>query len=405
MFSDLLKFQWLSFGKLRASWGEIPTAIGPYVYPGSLYTVGQYQWNGNFVMTTPDQLVDPKIKGDVRTQKEAGLEVRFLNNRAGITATYWDGTENDIPYPVSIAGYSGYSSKYLNTGKISKQGIDITLYLKPLNMTNMTWDLNVTYSNLIKNEVVWISEGIDRFVVQVQEDWIGSTPDMVHAVGHPWGELFGSGMKMYNGKPELNPDGSYVTDPQKYFGSVLPKVTGGIQNSFKVMKNFTVIANLNYQLGGKYFSISDFFGTWAGLTARTSGLNDKGNPIRDPVVNGGGIHVSGVDATNHENYDLYVDTQTYSKNFWNLNVYDPFVHDLTYIKFRELSVGYDIPIESLPNLNKYIQGVNVSIVAQNFWLIYSKSNDFDPSEISNTSGEEGQFPGFRSFGANIRINF
>ena len=97
VFSDLLKMDFLSFGKMRASWGEIPTAIDVYSYPGFAYGVGAYQWNGNFLMGTPDQLVDPNIHGAVKTQKEIGLELRFLNNRVGITGTYWDGTEKDIP--------------------------------------------------------------------------------------------------------------------------------------------------------------------------------------------------------------------------------------------------------------------------------------------------------------------
>ena len=101
---------------------------------------------------------------------------------------------------------------------------------------------------------------------------------------------------MHDGKPLLNQDGTYVTDQEKYFGSVLPKFTGGVQNSFKNLKDFTVIANFDFQIGGKFFSMSDMWGTSSGLTRRTSGLNDKGNPIRDPVGDGGGVHVIGVDA-------------------------------------------------------------------------------------------------------------
>jgi hypothetical protein len=403
IFSNLLKLPWLSFGKLRASWGEIPTAINAYIYPGFSYTVGQYQWNGSFVMTTPDQVVDPGIVGGVRTQKETGLELRFLNNRFGFNFTYWDGTEKDIPYAVTIAGYSGFNSKYLNTGKIVKQGADFVLYFQPLDLANLTWELNATGSWLIKNDVVRIAEGVDKFVAHSL--WGEGFPEMVHAEGHPWGELYGSGMKMYNGKPELNTDGSYVADPQKYFGNILPDITGGFQNSFKILKRFTVIANIDYQFGGKYFSVSELYGAFSGLTEWTSGLNDKGIPIRDPVNDGGGVHISGVDATTHNDVDYYVDAQTYFHNFNNLLISDPFVHDLTYIKFREFSIGYDVPLKKMGNLNKYIHSANVSLVAQNFWLIYAKSYDYDPSEVSEVSGETGQFPGIRSFGANININF
>jgi TonB-linked SusC/RagA family outer membrane protein len=409
VFSDLLKLPWLSFGKLRASWGEIPTSIGAYVYPGYSYSVNQYQWNTNFVMTTPDQIVDPKIKGDVKTQKEIGLELRFLNNRAGITATYWDGSEKNIPYNITIAAYSGSTSKYMNTGKIIKQGVDLVLNLKPLNLTNLKWDLNSTFAWLIRDKIVKIADGVDRYILQ--ELWGGAAPALVHAAGYQWGQLFGSGKAMYNGKPLLNPDGSYVANPEKYFGSILPKFTGGLQNSFRIFKNFTLAANIDYQYGGKFWSVSEMLGDYSGLSIRTTGLNDKGIPIRDPVEDGGGVHVFGVDATTRipmlpKEVDYYVDAYTYFHNFSNKNIYDPYVFDLTYIKFRELSISYSLPIEKIGNLKKFMTSANVSLVAQNFWLIYSKNHNIDPAETQYVDGDGGgQFPGFRSFGMNIKINF
>jgi TonB-dependent SusC/RagA subfamily outer membrane receptor len=404
VFSDLLKLPWLSFGKLRASWGEIPASIAAYVYPGFSYEVNQYQWNGNFLMTTPDKIVDPKIHGDVKTQKEVGMELRFLKNRAGITATYWDGTERDIPYEVTISQYSGFSSKYLNTGKIIKQGLDIALNFKPLNMDKLTWDFNATFSWLIKNEVVSIADSINRYVVW--SVWgTELSPSIVHAAGHPWGEMYAQGIKMYNGKPMLNADGSYA-DTLKNFGTILPKFTGGIQNTFRVFKNFTVIANFDYQFGGKYFSETEADGSFNGVTAWTSGVNDKGKPIRDPVDQGGGVHVSGVDAKTHEPVDYYIDSKTYFQSFDNVMIFDPFIHDLSYIKLRELSVGYDIPVEKMAGLKNYIRGIRISLVAQNLWLIYTENRSFDPSEISTQlGGEVAQFPSTRSFGANIKVNF
>jgi len=412
VFSDLAKLPWLDFGKIRAAWGEIPTAIDIYAYPGFAYGVGTYQWNGNFVMSTPDQLVDPKIRGAVKTQKELGLELRFLKSRVGLTATYWDGSENDIPYSVSIANYSGFSSKYLNTGKITKNGLDLALNLKPVAKPNFSWDLNATFSYLIKENVIKIAEGINSFTVTGQ--WLladgssrGGTPVMVQTAGKPWGELYGSAIARdsVSGKPLLTSDGLYVSDPKHYFGSVLPKYTGGLQNSFKIFKNFTVILNFDYQIGGKFFSLSDMWGTYSGLTAKTSGLNDKGNPIRDAVENGGGVHVTGVDATTRQPVDYYVDAQLYWHSTYDNQYYDFFVHDLTFVKLRELSVGYDLPVNKLGGLGKYVQGITVSFIAQNPWLMFAKTKDFDPSEISNVAGEAGQFPGIRSFGTNIKINF
>jgi hypothetical protein len=56
-------------------------------------------------------------------------------------------------------------------------------------------------------------------------------------------------------------------------------------------------------------------------------------------------------------------------------------------------------------VGRYLQGATFSIVAKNPLLIYSKAKGFDPSEISNNIGEQGQFPGTRSMGVNLKLNF
>jgi TonB-linked SusC/RagA family outer membrane protein len=405
VFSDLVDLPWLSFGKVRGAWGEIPTQLGIYSYPGFTYGVNQYQWNGNFLMATPDQLVDPNIQGAVRAMKEIGLELRFFKNKLGLTATYWDGTEKDIPYAVSIANYSGFTSKLLNTGEITKKGIDLALSATPVAMDNFRWDLNIAWANLIEQDIVKIAEGIEQF--SVQTIWGGGPPQMVHAVGKQWGQLYGSGIKKdpASGLPLLTSSGFYVSDPKVFFGSVLPKYTGGFQNSFRIMKAFNVGINFDYQFGGKFFSLSDMWGSFSGLTARTSGLNDKGLPIRDPVADGGGVHVFGVDQTTLQPVDYYVEAQDYYHSLYNNDTYDSFVYDLSYIKLREVNLGYIIPINKI-GLSNYIQDATFSLVLQNPWLIWNKTNDdFDPSEISAASGESGQFPGVRSFGANLKITF
>jgi TonB-linked SusC/RagA family outer membrane protein len=400
IFSDFLKLPFQDYGKVRVSWGEIPTTIGIYSYPDFQYNINLFQWDGNLLMSTPDQLVDRNIRGAVKTQKEIGLELRFLKNRVGISATYWDGSETDIPYPVSIAGYSGFLSKYLNTGKITKKGLDITMQLKPVLVKNLSYDINIAFSYLIKNKVVRIAEGISSF--QAELLFIEGTPAMVHTVGKPWGELMGYGMKMWEGKPLLDENGLYVIDENKYFGSVLPKFTGGIQNTFTILKHFTVFANIDYQIGGKFYSTTELAGAFDGITARTAGTNFLGIPIREKVEYGGGLLVTGVDETTHKDVAYRVDAFKY---FTENYVYDPFVYDKTYVKLRELSIGYNVPVEKIRWISDFFQSMNISFVALNPWLIYSAAKGLDPSEISSASGEVAQFPGTRSFGINIKANF
>lgn len=408
VFSDLLKVPAISFGKLRASWGEIPkalgttsTSFGAYRFPGSAYGVGQFQWNGNFLMSTPDEVVDSAIHGAVQTQREIGIELKFLKNRIGISGTYWDGTEQDIPYSVTINGASGFTSKLINTGEISKRGVDIQLNLRPIWMEKLKWDINATWGMLLDNEVVRIAEGVERIPVDAAI-W-RTAPSLVHQQGRQWGQLYGSGIKRINGQPVLNAQGFYVNDPNTYFGSALPKYTGGIQNSIQFLEGFTVNVNVDYQSGGKFFSLSDMWGSYSGLTARTATINDKGNPVRDAVANGGGIHVNGVDADGKA-VNYYVEAQDYYHNLYNNNAFDEFIYDLTFVKLREVSIGYNIPIDKI-GISNWVNRATFTLVARNPVLIYAKTRDIDPAEVSKLAGETGQLPGTRGFGFNLRVGF
>jgi hypothetical protein len=305
---------------------------------------------------------------------------------------------------VQINGASGFTSKLVNAGKITRNGLELQLNAKPLMMKDFSWDINAAFSKILRNRVDELAEGVDQINVSGGVNFSGiTTPFVVHQVGQQWGMLIGGG-KTYteDGQVVLDEQGHYVKSENVRFGSVLPEFTGGVQNSFSY-KGFVLNVNIDYQKGGKFFSLSDMWGSFSGLTARTAVLNDRGIPIRDEPSAGGGIHVVGVDA-NKNKVDMYVDAQDYFHSMVNNNVYDEFIYDLTFVKMREVSIGYRLPVEKW-NLTKTIQNATFSLIARNPWLIYSKTRDFDPSEISSTYGENGQFPGTRSLGFNLKVGF
>ncbi len=405
VFSDLIKEQvpFLSFGKIRASWGEVIDALDIYQLNAD-YSVANQQWGTNFLMTTPDRLPTATLSGSVNQEKEIGIELRFLKNRLGISATYWNRVNDGFPVNASVNGASGISVLSLNAGRIDKEGIDLTVNLKPFLKKNFTWDINATWGLLKKNTITEIAPGLTRLVVASGAFSGSSSAYTVNEVGQRWGTMFGGGIKRLNGQPVLTDKGMFTREADVKFGSVLPDYTGGVQNSFTIKKNFIVNVNIDYSWGGKFFSLSDFWGSFSGLTARTATLNDRGIPIRDPVGNGGGVHVNGVDNTGKP-VDYYVDAQTYYHQFRNGNISEASIYDLTFVKMRELSIGYKIPVSRLGRAGKYINNAVFSIISRNPWLIYSKTKDFDPSEISNVQGEDGQFPGTRSLGVNLKIGF
>ena len=403
VFSDLIQNKsFLSYGKVRGSIGQTILTLSPYEL-NVLYSPAAQQFNGNFLMGEPNSVPDPGLQGSTNNEKEIGIETRFLRNRFGIDLTYWDRTNKDFPVTVTGPGQSGLSGVRINAGEIAKTGIDIKVFAQPIKWSNLDWNITATWGRLIRNEVVSIAEGITRLPIASGAFSGSSAAYTVSEIGKPWGQMFGGGIKRINGKPELTSAGLFIKEDNVNFGSVLPKYTGGVQNTFNVFKNFVVNVNVDFSYGGKFFSLSDHWGSFSGLAAKTAVLNDRGYSVRDNVADGGGVHVFGVDATGRD-VDYYVDAQTYWHQFRNANISEVFIHDLTFVKLREFSLGYKLPVDRM-GVSKYIKNATFSIIARNPWLIYSKTKDFDPSEVSNTYGEDGQLPGTRSLGFNLRIGF
>src|SRR5205814_5702081 len=159
------------------------------------------------------------------------------------------------------------------------------------------------------------------------------------------------------------------------------------------------------QVGGKFFSLSEMWGTYSGLLAPTAATNDKGWNVRDDVSLGGGVHVTGVSSVDEKTpVDMYVDAQSYFHNLGGNNaIADYFIHSLTYVKLREIGLGYNLPVQKFGV--KWLKGITATVVARNPVMIYRQSRNFDTSEISGVYGEDGQFPGTRGIGFNLKFIF
>jgi TonB-linked SusC/RagA family outer membrane protein len=410
VFSDLIKNEapWLTLGKIRGSWGEVPQSISAYQYPGSLYSTATGTF---FTQNTSANRVDQNIHGAVATEKTVGADFSFLKNRVGFSVTYTDRINRDFPTNIAFSQASGQSLLLTNAGEIDFSGIDYTLNIKPVWSKNFKWEINATYATTISNEVVdidgkpqsdWKTAGTAAPSITVETATFGPTLRAIE--GQQWGQLYGHGIKRdAAGNAQILPNGTYLYDNNVQFGSVLPDFTGGVQNSFNILGNFTVNVNIDFQKGGKFYSTSTKWGNSTGVLAKSSGLNDRGIPIRDPLADGGGIHIFGVDTSSkHNPVDMYVNARDYLNG--SNNTFDNDIFDLTYVKLREISVGYNIPVNKL-SMGKWIKRANFSVVASNPILIYAKTKDFDPSEIANQSGEGGEFPGLRGFGVNLKLGF
>jgi TonB-linked SusC/RagA family outer membrane protein len=403
VFSELTRksLPFLSFGKIRGSWAQVGSDLDPYRL-GLNYPIGANQWNGNFTMNTPDQITAPNIQPSLSSAYEFGLDLKFFKSRLGFSATYFNESKVNEILAIPVSSASGFTSQLVNAGQIDRRGIELQLDAKPIAGKNLSWDVSLNFSS-IDNEVVELTEGITAQQVAASTFSTRTGVVQMNVVGEKWGQLRGGAIKRdAQGRPIVGADGLFTAVPNTYLGSVLPNFFGGMFSSLNY-KNLVFNFSLDFSQGGKYFSLSDSWGVFSGIFERTAATNDKGKNVRDDVADGGGVRVDGVNAAG-EAVTVYVPSQSYYQQFYNRRISEPFIYDLTFVKLRELSLGYNIPVKKM-GLNKYIQRATVSLTARNPWLIYAKNRDFDPSELKESYGENGQFPGTRSIGFNVKLGF
>ena len=144
------------------------------------------------------------------------------------------------------------------------------------------------------------------------------------------------------------------------------------------------------------------FNAYAGLAEETAGLNELGNPKRDPVSDGGGIILPGVTADGKLNTTRVETQEFYEDKMFGFN--EKWTYDQTYVKFRELSLGYSFPKNIFGG--KVFKTARVSAIVRNPILIYSAvGGGIDISEAEVYWTEGGQLHPVRSFGLNFNLGF
>lgn len=259
----------------------------------------------------------------------------------------------------------------------------------------------------MKNPVTKIIEGQDKLLLGAGS--FGTRyARAFQEINKDWGQLIGGGFTTNaQGQKLINPTtGLYVSgDANYHWGSIVPKITGGFQ-SLMTFKDFTLNLSLDYQFGGKFFSLTESWGMFSGLLDYTASTNDRGKNVRDPLSEGGGVRVTGVSSVDGKTpVDTYVDGFTYFHQFYSSSIAAPFVHSLSFVKMREISLGYNLPVQRWGLTSKWCKAANIAVIARSPFMIYRETQNFDPSEISDIYGENGQLPPVRSVGFNLSFTF
>ncbi|MGE8292962.1 MAG: SusC/RagA family TonB-linked outer membrane protein, partial [Sphingobacterium sp.] len=228
--------------------------------------------------------------------------------------------------------------------------------------------------------------------------------------GKAFGTLIGPGYlrDQATGKILLDATNMPIQELNKDFGSVLPNFTGGFLNSIRY-KNIDFNAMVDFQSGGKFFSWSKMLAVKSGQAEETAAMNSNGKNVRDPLADGGGYEISGISQATGEAVNAFVDARSYFRNQIGTKFYEEWLFNASYIKLREVSLGYTFSENTLKKTP--FKSIRIAAIARNPWMIWQKApKGIDPSELSMGSAsiswiEKGELQTVRSYGVNLSFKF
>lgn len=392
IFSELLNkssaFNWLNYGKVRLAWANTSGSAPPYqtkLYYSIDGSVNGYPIGVNTNGNVPNSELTPfRLR-----ETEAGLELRMLNSRLSADIAWFNRQTLKEIVSVPASPTSGYTGATINIGEMENKGVEFTLTGMPVKRSDFTWtsSFNITKLN---NKVLKLADG--QSSLQIGESRTRNA-FVHHVVGMPASQIMAFDYRRdASGNAVFDANGRPLQGKLIPMGAGFHDVFGGWSNDL-TYKNFNFNVLIDFKSGGKIFSATNYYATIFGLQQMT--LNGReGGLIGEGVNEGGGKNTVREDA-----WDYYGALAN--------NVSSTFVYDASFVKLRQIVLGYNLPSKLLGRTG--IRSLNVSLVARNVAVLRKHTPNIDP-ETNYSNGvaqglELAGVPPFRSFGLNINVKF
>lgn len=419
VFNDVLNLPaQLSYGKLRAAYGEVGKDTEPYRTSTVYTSANGFPLNGQLGYTRGTTLGSSDLKPERTSTIEFGTELKFLENRVGIDFTWYKANSKDQILAVPVSNAVGYTTAITNAGEIENKGIEIILTGTPYRRGNFQWDAQINFTRN-RNRIVDIAEGIDEIVIGDQFGYSGSSVTMKLIEGAPYGNIYGSSFQRYyaGGEPTdltyldhdreivIGADGFPVRNAnQLVVGNVQPKWLMGIRNEFTykgLSLNFLIDIRWKMDQYDQYANYMSAFGKGSYSNNRNDvvifdGVLADGTPNTKEVWLGQALGPDGVN---------------YGAGFYrnvHRRISENFVKDASFVKIRNISLSYNLPAKWLKPLS--IQTASVSTTLNNI-ILWTPWNNYDPESFSSGAGSNATgftglgYPGTRSlmFSLNLTL--
>ena len=380
-----IKSDVLSFLKARVSYSEVGNAPLRYISTTTYPVVDGYPQLTSYLPAT-------NLEPERTKSYEAGLNVILWDRKLSLDMTFYKSSTFNQLFNPSLSSSSGYSSFYVNAGRIDNKGVEATLTLNqklgPVQLnSNLIFSMN---RNEIKELLHDYYNAVTGETVSIDSINMGGTSGarVILKEGGTMGDIYVNTLKTdEHGYIVVGlATQAVVSDPNRFIraGSTSPRYLLGFSNTFSykgVNLNFLV----NARIGGIGVSVTQAIMDAFGVSEASAIARDNGGAL----VNG-----------------YRIPAQTYYQTIGGgtSGIGCMYVYSATNVRLAEMSLGYDLPLKY-----KWIKGVTMSLIGRNLIMFYNKA-PYDP-ELTASSGTYYQGidyfmqPSLRSVGYSVKISF
>lgn len=342
------KFSFLSFGKLRASYGITGNdQIGDYQYL-STYTPTSYTYQG-LTGLGPTSLTNPNFAWEQVKKIEAGLELGFLKDRVYLSATYFRNRSNNQLVGYILPVLTGFSSVQANLpATVQNSGEEFVVNATNVHSKNFSWNSSINLT---------IPENKLLAFPNIQNSGYSTTFAVgkslfIHYVYHYTGVDPQTGLYFFQTKNAAKYKPTPVTD---YIVSkpITQSYYGGFEN------NFTYKA---FQLSFLFQFVKQLGYTYAHVTASPPGEENYNQPqwVLSHWQKPGDI--SNVEVYTEGVGNAFTAFSSYAKS-------DGVIGDASFIRLKNLAISYELP--GVWKRSAHLQTVKVYVQCQNLLTITS----------------------------------
>ncbi len=413
-------------------------------------------YNGTNSVTSPTVIANPNLKTFNVTSYEAGMDIRFLENRLGLDVTYFTNLNGPgitpLPNDPAANGYS-HNANALTT---QKKGLEITIQGNPVKTEKFRWDILANWSTF-KETLYSIGGGLSQFALNGHNYKTGERMDAFYSTGFI---RDGSGNMVF-GYNQATGVGSAIPLPtpgglvnNAFLGNLNPDWSFGINNKF-TYKSVSLSFQFDGRVGGKIYdrvwyqmmnggtalettqgalgvarnaewqSIVTAIGGAANYDARviagtlpapTASYVGNGVVITSGTPNFVGGKITNLSELTFAKNTAASTVQNYLSSGVGGAFDEAYMISRSYAKLREVTLTYNIPVTFFGKNQKLIRRATFSLVGRNL-LYFAARKDFDIDQYASgynaqtrsITGNSGSVdlssPTTRRFGFNINLGF